>query len=175
MGYHTNFEGFFVFDKPLKEEHSAYLTRFADTRRMMRNVSKLPADPLRERVGLPPGIDGSYFVGGAVEDVDFSDHHPSVADGNCPPADQPSLWCGWAPARVGHQKRDALMWDGSEKFYYYVEWLEYLIKHFIGPWGYRLSGTVCWYGAELDDLGRIRVSGNKVVVERGRIAYGAAS
>ena len=46
-----------------------------------------------------------------------------VADG------QPGLWCGWSPGWVGN----CLTHDGIEKFYQPVEWLRYLIQHFLQP------------------------------------------
>lgn len=46
----------------------------------------------------------------------------------------------------------------------YVEWLEYLIQHFIAPWGYKLNGAVVWHGEDSDDIGRIVVTDNVVRV-----------
>ena len=53
-------------------------------------------------------------------------------------------------------------WDGGEKFYNYVEWLEYLIKNFFEPWGYSLNGSVNWQGEEDEDNGTIVVKHNEV-------------
>lgn len=58
----------------------------------------------------------------------------------------------------------AIEWDGGEKFYNYVEWLEYLMGNFLIPWGYRLSGVVTWSGDHRGDEGSIIVDGNKIRV-----------
>lgn len=58
MGYHTEFQGSFQLDKPLKAEHLVYLKAFSDTRHMKRLIAKLEKirDPIREAVGLPLGF-----------------------------------------------------------------------------------------------------------------------
>ena len=75
-----------------------------------------------------------------------------------PHPDMPGLWCQWVPTEDG----TGLEWDGGEKFYSYVEWLEYLIKHFIEPWGLVLNGEVEWRGVEWNDTGTIYAIDNKV-------------
>lgn len=84
----------------------------------------------------------------------------SVIDYNKPPRDQPSLWCHWSPTRDGL----GLEWNGSEKFYEYVEWLEYMIKNFFNPWGLDLNGTVKFQGERGYDFGAIIITNNEVVV-----------
>jgi hypothetical protein len=49
-----------------------------------------------------------------------------------------------------------------EKFYNYVEWLEYLINVFLKPRGYVLEGCVRFFGEETEDMGYIEVKRNKV-------------
>ena len=158
MGYTTYFGGEFNLDKPLTEEHNAYLTKFAESRRMKREpyfVETLP-DPIRESVSLPIGYQGEYFVGGQDFCGQREDH--SVVDYNDPPENQPGLWCQWVPTEDGTQ----IVWDDGEKFYDYVEWIEYLIEHFLKPWGYVLSGEVSWEGEESSDIGVIYVKDNQV-------------
>jgi hypothetical protein len=70
----------------------------------------------------------------------------------------PSIWCDWTPTDEG----DGIEWNGTEKFYAYVPWLQYLIDHFLQPWGYTLSGSVQWQGHEMGDHGTIVVEGDKV-------------
>jgi hypothetical protein len=168
MGYTTDFHGTFRLDKPLKPEHKAYLEKFSETRRMRRHAhltQSLP-DPIREAVGLPVGDDGAYYVGAGG---DFGQEHAKdVKDYNYSPAGQPGLWCQWVPTHDGK----GLEWNGSEKFYNYVEWLGYLIQNFLAPWGYRLSGEVEWQGEESHDLGKIVVKNNKVSTLEGKITYG---
>ncbi len=142
----------------LTPEHAAYLKQFNDTRRMRRDPAKarLLSDPIRIAVGLPVGEEGEYFVGGKGDGG--QDEDDSILDYNEPPGDQPGLWCGWRP----NEDDTAIVWDGGEKFYYYVEWLEYLIERFLAPWGYLLNGRMDWQGEEDDDRGTILVRDNRV-------------
>ncbi len=165
MGYSTDFTGKFSLDKPLKAEHAAYLRAFAETRRMGRDakIAETLPDPLRKAAGLPIGVDGAYFVGSAGSG--------SVFDYNRSAMSQPGLWCQWVPNADG----TAIEWDGGEKFYSYVKWIEYLIKHFLAPWGYVLNGAVEWSGEDAGDIGKIVIKDNKVKVLEGRIVYGDES
>lgn len=43
----------------------------------------------------------------------------------------------------------------SIKFYYFIEWLNYLNEQFIKPSGYKLSGKIFWQGETDDDIGCI--------------------
>lgn len=149
----------------------AYLNRFAETRRMKRNVSLASAmpDPVRLAVNLPIGDDAEYFVGasscmaqdfddiiignGTVEIIDSS-----VVEIYCPPASQPNPWCKWTPSASGSR----IEWNTIEKFYDYVEWLDYIITHFLKPWGIVVNGSVKWRGEDFDDMGVITVSNNVV-------------
>lgn len=166
MGYNTEFFGKFEFDAPLTKEQANYINKFSRTRRMKRNEEEtkdLP-DPTREAVGLEVGKDGEYFVGGHAfrgQGIDVS-----VLDANRPPGEQPDLWCRW----IVYDNK-FLAWDGSEKFYGYVEWLQYLIDHFFRPWGRTLNGETKWYGEDPEDLGKITIRDNTIQVQKGRIVY----
>jgi len=136
---------------------------------------RLP-DPNRSEVGLPIGDEAGYFVGG----LGFAGqaHDPSVIDGNSPPAGQPGLWCHWVvdddnPDNDSDtaEKYTTIVWSGDEKFYYYEEWLVYLIDHFLKPWGYTLNGEVEWQGEESTDIGKLVVKKNVVSTKVGRIVY----
>jgi hypothetical protein len=110
-------------------------------------AAELP-DPKREAVGLPVGRQGEYFVG--ATGFYGQDADDSVTDYNGSGV-QPGLWCHWAPNETG----ETLAWDGGEKFYDYLEWLAYLVRHFLSPWGHRLNGQVEWQGEEPGDRGLI--------------------
>ncbi len=159
MGYTTDFDGQFDLDKPLSAAQVAYLEKFANTRRITRDAeetAKFP-DPLRDAVGLPIGKDACFYVGStAPMGQDWKGG--GVVDGNRPPEGQPGLWCKWVPTEDG----TAIVWNEHEKFYDYVGWLQYLIKNFLKPWGYTLSGKVRYQGEEYDDRGAIYVKDNKV-------------
>lgn len=191
MGYTTDFYGIFELDKPLTSEHAVFLNAFANTRRVKRNpeeTAKRP-DPIREAVGLPVGDEGEYFVG--ESGFCGQDHGDDITDYNTAPSKQPGLWCHWAPSfdydvvdeihQMSPMDLEAyfkanglpkfIAWDESEKFYDYVEWLEYLIENFLKPWGYTLNGEVEWKGEDSSDLGKIVVEDNKVKTLYGRIEY----
>jgi hypothetical protein len=153
----------------LTEKQRKYLELFSETRRMKRDISKLPTTgenaTLHTEVGLTAGTNGEYFVGG--KGFMGQERDDSIVDYNCPPSTQPGLWCQWVPNEDG----TAIEWDGGEKFYSYVEWLEYIIKNFLKPWGYTLNGEVTWFGEERSDIGVIIVDNNKVTVREGTIVY----
>lgn len=158
MGYTTDFSGHFNVTPTVAPEHAAYINKFNETRRMKRDSSKalvLP-DPIRDATDLPIGLEGSYFVGG----IGFAgqENDVSILNHSSPPEGQPGLWCQW---RIS-EDRNRLEWDGEEKFYNYVEWLQYLIDHFFSKWGYTLNGTVYWNGEDSNDIGQIVVIDNKV-------------
>lgn len=167
MGYTTYFEGSFELDRPLTVAHKTYLEKFAGTRHMKRDAALAARrdDPVREAVGLPVGDEGAYFVGD--RDDWNAEHGPDVVDPNREPEAQPSMYCQWVPNEEG----TSIAWDGGEKFYGYVEWIAYLIEHFLEPWGYKVNGTVEWDGEERDDIGRIRVEDNMVSAKQGRVVY----
>lgn len=119
MGYSTDFEGSFKFNKTLDVETMNALNKFSE-------------DDHRE------------------EDKGF-----------------PGIWCQWIPTEDGK----CLEWDEGEKFYNYVEWLEYLIKEFLAPKGYVLNGEVEWTGEENGDIGLIIVKDNIVTTKEGKIVY----
>jgi len=109
MGYTTEFEGRFEFNKPLDTDTANKLNIFAESRH-------------------------------ESEDENF-----------------PGIWCQWVPTDDGK----FLEWDTGEKFYNYVEWLEYVIE-MLKPKGYVLNGEVRWRGEEFDDIGTIIVRDNDV-------------
>ncbi len=167
MGYTTDFVGAFELDKPMTEAQAEYLKHFNETRRMKRDpkIAELMDDPVRIAAGLPIGKDAEYFTGG----LGFAgqERDDSVVENNSPGGDQPSLWCQW----IATKDRRGIEWDGNEKFYEYVEWLRYIIEHFLKPWGYTLNGSVKWFGEENTDIGIIEVTNNDVHARQTTITY----
>jgi len=153
MGYTTEFEGVFKLNKKLKKEDHEFLFKLANTRRMARSVD------------AKYGIEGEFFVDG--KGCCGQDEDSTIIDYNRPPKTQPGLWCQWVPSSDGK----GIQWDGNEKFYNYTEWLEYLIKNVLAPRGYKLSGSVNFFGEDRTDIGNITVKNNKVTVKRGRIVF----
>lgn len=153
MGYTTDFDGSFTVTPTLTEDDRVFLEKFSRTRRMARNV------------GPEYGVDGEFYVFG--KGWAGQDHDETIIDYNRPPRTQPGLWCQWVPTEDGNE----IEWDGGEKFYDYVEWLEYLIEKILAPRGYTLNGTVFWQGEEDSDRGKIVVTNNVVKTKRARLVY----
>lgn len=154
MGYTTDFYGKFELNKPLDQKTKTFLKRFNETRRMA-------FDP--NVIGQEYGIDGEFFVG---HHEDFSGEfagqvsrdYKGLVEYNTPPSTQPGLWCQWVPTDDGKY----IEWDGGEKFYNYVEWLQYIVKNFLQPKGYSISGEVKFQGESPDDRGLIIAKDNKI-------------
>jgi hypothetical protein len=186
MGYTTDFDGSLKISRPLTQKQTKYINAINATRRMKRDVNKL-MDTYKGKHGNPSAKDktnaqevyghqGEFF---AKDDGDFGQGDDgTVLDHNCPPGQvgfaqgrvakgQPGLWCQWGVNEDG----DVLQWDGGEKFYNYIEWLEYLIKNFFIPWGRKLNGEIYWYGEDRDDCGKIKVRNNEVFTFEGQIQY----
>lgn len=109
MGYTTEFEGRFDFDKPMDAELVLFMMDIDDQR------GKLP--------GAPDG------------------------------------YCQW----VVTKDRLHIMWDGNEKFYDYVEWLQWLIDNKFKPAGLMLTGSVKYSGEEMEDCGTLSIVDGVVV------------
>lgn len=152
MGYTTDFSGSFNVSPALSTKHKDFFTKLATTRRMKRNV------------GPEYGVEGEFYIEG--KGAYGQDRENNIIDYNCPPKTQPSLWCHWIPTEDG----TAFEWDGGEKFYNYIEWLEYIVT-FLAPLGYVVNGEVEWQGEDSDDRGLIIVKNNKVKTKIGRIVY----
>lgn len=75
---------------------------------------------------------------------------------------RPDSYCQWVPTKDGRE----LKWDGNEKFYNYVEWLQWLIGNKLRPWGIDITGHVLWRGDETYDVGVLSVSGGKVTARK---------
>lgn len=155
MGYTTDFEGKFKLDRKLDDKLHVFLNKFNETRRMG-----------RKGMGKEFGIEGEFYVDGDTEAQEWAGKN-GIIDHNSPPSTQPGLWCQWRPTEDGM----GIEWDGGEKFYYYVKWLEYIIKNFLVPNKYKLNGEVTWQGEESDDFGKIVVKNNKVTTKNGKKVY----
>lgn len=173
-GYTTDFTGQFTVSPPLNEHEASYLKDFATTRRMDRE-------------------EGPYY---AKNDGDFGQ---SQTDGirtyNSPPSGQPGLWCQWVPTadwQTGTENA-GIEWDGGEKFYNAVEWIEYLIDHFLKPGAlawvdlheavkqdprlahftfvHKVDGEVYAQGEDSDDRWKIVIENNVVKTAHAVITY----
>lgn len=167
MGYQTEFAGEITIEPPLNQDEIEFLTAFCETRRMNRSG-------------------GPLFVKG--EGVSGQGNGPdTIHDYNNPPVGQPGLWCQWVPTDDG----TALEWDGGEKFYNSLEWMEYIVNRLLSPaarayvdahldederlksftCNHVLNGTVDADGEDPDDLWQIIVEDNVVKAAEGKIVY----
>lgn len=119
MGYSTDFYGAFCLNKKLDHETHEFLVKFNETRRMKRNVS------------AEHGFEGEFYVDG--KGFMGQDEEKNIIDYNQPP-----------PNSTQSKNGRRIEWDGGEKFYDYVTWIEYIIKNFLKPKGYILNGSVRW-------------------------------
>lgn len=81
------------------------------------------------------------------------------ADGDvvdCPGA--PSSYCQWVLTKDCR----GIEWDHEEKFYDYVEWLQYIIDNVLEPAGLSLNGSVRYQGERMTDYGLLTVEDGKV-------------
>lgn len=154
MGYNTTFKGHIEVNPPLNEKEIDYLTKFSNSRRMKRD-------------------NGPYFVDGSNGAEQYYDN--DIIDVNNPPEGQPGLWCQWVPSTDGSH----LKWNGVENFYNSVQWMEYLIAHFIGDnpiakkksapdfdflEGHTLNGEIKAKGEETNDRWTLYVIENIISV-----------
>lgn len=170
MGYNTDFYGRFELNKPLTEELANYLTAFSKNRHYRISedlIKELDPDWEKHCFNGDLGKDAQYYLTDYIGDF-FRGHNRErlmILQGShdynynvTPNGTIPDLWCQWVPS-------DDLMgieWDGGEKFYKYVEWIEYLIQNFLAPQGYVVNGEVQWRGEDFFDVGVIVVENNKV-------------
>lgn len=180
MGYVTRFNGIFRLDRPLAPHYRAYLQAFHEVTHYQWDVTLLAdeLDPVREAVGLPLGEHGCYFTGSRANfqmgnsnplqlrynyypwsHVPGLEEDPAYLGSVCP--GKPGRHCGWCPSDDG----TALVED-EDKFYHYIEWLQYLLDHFLIPWGYVLQGQMAWQGEYEEDIGTIAVEKNVITVSK---------
>lgn len=152
MGYTTDFSGEFKITPALDISTKEFLTKLATTRRMKRDMTKL----FSEEEAKTFGVEGEFYVDGKGLFGDQMDE--SVIDQNEPPSTQPSLWCQWIPNESG----TALKWDNVEKFYNYVEWIQYIVNKILKPKGYKVEGSVLYQGEDIHDRGYINCNKGKV-------------
>ena len=160
MGYDTDFTGSFSLDRPLDKETKKILKGLNYTRRVKRDPNKLAKEldiTPRECIKLYGEECEFYFN----FDGDFGQSETGgIIDFNLTPDCQPSLWCKWHY----NEKDNTIEWDGAEKFYEYIPWIEYLIKNILEPKNYKLNGSVRWDGEEFGDVGTILIKDNDVYI-----------
>jgi len=170
MGYSTWFTGNLKLDKRLAPHHLAYLQAFNEAPHVRWDVELLKnePDPVREAVGLPLGEYGCYVTGHGFkydeynyppfwQDPGRAETDPAYIDRECPGTPNPN--CGWRPSDDGTE-----LIAYVDKFWGYIEWLQYLLDHFLIPWGYVLNGKMTWQGEYEEDKGALIVEHNVITV-----------
>jgi len=158
MGYTTEFTGSLKTDNKISVEVKDYINLFSETRHMKRDetlVQKMVNTGVGRCWKNYIGTDGEYFL---KEDGEFGQSRDdSILNYNAPGGNCPGLWCQWII-----DENNELCWDGGEKFYSYIEWLQYLIDNFFEPEGIIWNGMIHWQGEDYSDKGTIKVINNKV-------------
>lgn len=153
MGYTTNFTGSFQTNEPVSEDLYNLVNGLARTRRMKRDGLSLKEY----------GIDGEFFIEEENNDIFSKPSKGRIVNRNEPPSTQPGLWLHW----MLKEDRQTIVWDGGEKFYNYIEWMEYLISRIFRPFGYKVNGKVKWDGESRGDIGTIEIVDNKIIINKG--------
>lgn len=74
----------------------------------------------------------------------------------------PDSYLQWEPNEDG----TAYVWNGGEKFYQYIHWLRWVIKHYMKPHGLVLNGQIIWQGEDVADTGVIVAVDNKITHQK---------
>lgn len=152
--------GYITLDRSLTDEQALYLFKLYKTPRFRRDNWELwdIPDPCRSAVDLPLGVDSEFYMGpmglGLMRDLS-------------PPKRQPSRYCGWLPS---HHKR-WIMWGGEVSGSHYnmpAEWLKYLLRNILTPWGHSVNGYVEWYDDSFENVGAIQVEASLAYVLKPR-------
>ena len=77
----------------------------------------------------------------------------------------PKSYLQWVPNEDG----TAIVWNGGEKFYDYIHWLRWLIKHYLKEHGLAVNGSIKWRGDELEDVGIIYAHNNKITHHKTKV------
>lgn len=167
MSYLTTLLGEFRIEPDLSVSHATYLQHFMQSRRVtwLESVVENEDDPVRKEVGLPIGPEGAYYVGRASQDTMWEEV-PGLEDIDRPPQDQPSLWCPWTL----QQDTDTLVCPHTMSTCF-TDWLAYLIKHFLHPWGYTVNGSAMWAGEDVDDMGVLKAIDSTLYEYKAKITH----
>lgn len=74
----------------------------------------------------------------------------------------PDSYLQWVPNKDGTE----IVWNGGEKFYDYIHWLRWLIKHYLKPRDIVLNGEIKWQGEEVGDVGLLIAENNKITSKK---------
>ena len=159
MGYDTYFNGEFELDRLLTDDQREFLDLWLSGDHVARDADLLKSAAcskqnleclnLLDRLGMEPGEECVNYIG----------HPNDGAETGHDPHSLPGRHCYWQIS-----PRGATISCERGSSFLYVEWLTYIIEHFIKPWGYTLNGEVYWDGDQNDDRGKIEVIDNVITV-----------
>lgn len=121
-------------------------------------------------MGYDTKLKGSFWIDPPLNAEDKDWLFGFYEERHVPKDGKPGYWCKWLLKEYKDKMKrwvhsdNELVWDGGEKFYNYIEWIDYLIVNFFKPRGYILNGVVKWQGSKVDDRGKIVVKDNEVEV-----------
>lgn len=158
MGYTTEFEGQFNFNKKVSESMKNFINGFTNTRHMLYDTEAIKNDFEFYKVFTLDGDLGENgcFINDAKRILENNEKRYVIdynRSGKCP-----SLWAQW----IITDDNSALIWDGSEKFYEYTNWLVFYIENFFKKNGYILNGVCYYYGEDSSDAGYLIIDNNEV-------------
>lgn len=112
-------------------------------------------------MGYTTTFSGQFTITPPIESVAVIKRLRQLSDGQTDDLPEPLRrgYCQW----VLNNDFDSLAWDGNEKFYNYVEWLQYVIDNVLTPAGNTLSGNVRFQGEDRADRGTIAVENGRAV------------
>lgn len=168
MGYSTDFWGILTLSRDLTDVEKNYINEFSKMRHMARDIDALMAAYGGKHGNPRPESETAYGYYGEQGEffANEDDESTGTLQANTPSHTQPGLWCQWII-----NEDNELEWDGGEKFYNYIEWLEYLIDKFFFKWGVLLDGEITWQGEENTDMGMIVVKNSEITIKYGKIVY----
>lgn len=117
-------------------------------------------------MGYDTKFKGRFYLNGGLTRQQFK-QLDSLAKTRHEDPPMPSIYCGWQ-LRLDENDMYFLEWDSKEKFYNYVEWIQY-ITELISDWELKLNGRVFFQGESMGDVGFILVKDNVVTVDKIKI------
>lgn len=79
-----------------------------------------------------------------IQELEYADENPEGA---------PKAYSQWVP----NKDLTGIVWNGQEKFYFYVEWLQWIIDTILKPEKVMITGRVEFSGEDAEDIGVIIV------------------
>jgi hypothetical protein len=144
MGVYTEkyvFEGCIEIIPYLQEDVVKLINGLSETKRMKRDIKKLA-----EKLNISEnecyekyGIDGEFYYEPSEFDFEHHDlkYDETIVNDYRPPSTQPCQYLHWKI-----ENNNKIVWDGTKKFQYFEDWIEYIIVRILKPQGYKCNGII---------------------------------